>query len=308
MGREDGFFEALRQWRERAASEGKRLRFKGMATLAQREDLWRETAADHPGEIHLTLNLPGLFGAFGTLPDYFTGEVVHDGEEDRAFRDFLDLFNHRFFETLFLIWRRYHLFSQDLLDPPSERAAEEARKLDRLAGFLDGGTHPAYLRGLRWHRMSLFHARHPTALGVCELVRAFFPNLEVSFTSFIATYRAIPPRQRAELGAKPLQIGRDGNALVGSKFKDLCGGYRLTFSGLDYESYIKCLPGGVWYALLNQVLNGYTRGRWECHLRLVLRREEIPGLRLGARRLGTDMWVQSLPPVADAAVDAGVMA
>lgn len=268
----------------------------------------RRTDGDDP---RLELNFPALYGPFAALPDYFTDELLLEGEDREAMRAFLDLFNARLFELLYQVWSRYRLFIEDPLQGDTVQGKRESRMLGRLMGKLSDRDEPLYLKGLRKHKLGLFRKSARTSAGLLELLNAFFPDLEIELEQFVAQYRDIPEEQRSQLGVNT-QIGAEGTTLAGRRIKDISGGFRLFFKDLDYESFMKLSPGGRWRDLLKTLVGDYTRNRLDCLIRLELKATEVPAWRMepsqnmqGARLLGRNMWLKSQPLKQAEVVDAG---
>ena len=300
------FFQKIRHLRLRAEKADKRLRLIQTPTRCYHKDFIASYTEDD-AEIRVELTLPGLYGGHGVLPDYFSDQILQYTEEETALRDFMDFFNQRMMEIFYQTWSRYHFFTQDLMVPRTEQAEMESRFLDRLAGIMRESERAVYLRGLRWNRMRLYRQSGRTSTGLLDIITSFFPGLNIEFASFVAQYRTIPEDQLACLGKKPLQIGMNGCFLVGNKFKDMTGGFRLTVTQLDYPTYVKLLPGGAWNKLLVNLVGDYTKNQWECNLDLELKAEEVPAWQLGSRRAGTDMWVRSKPLEEDVKVQTGAL-
>lgn len=64
----------------------------------------------------MVVNFMGLHGANSPLPAFYTEEMLGTAEHESASRQFLDLFNHRLIELLYLIWRKYQVFQRSQLD------------------------------------------------------------------------------------------------------------------------------------------------------------------------------------------------
>lgn len=259
--------------------------------------------------VHLAL--PGLYGHFGVLPDYFTDELLREGHDRDAMRAFLDMFNHRLLEMLVRIWSRYRLFLEDPLEPGSPPAERTAHYLDRIGGKLGDAAERReerrFIRGLRWSAAPLYRRSVRTAAGLLDLLRGFFPGLQIELTTFVARYRAIPDTQFAKLGVN-IALGSQGNFLAGRTIKDIGGAFRLTFRDLDYATFMRLSPGGEWRTLLRALVLDYARGQLECLVRLELNPEDVPAMAMGKARLGLDTWALSGPPDHPEVVDTGVLA
>jgi len=299
----DRLFQQTRRLQIEAGE--RRLRFSQSPSRAYVAENDRVAVEEREEELRASLAAVGLYGGFGALPDYFTDSLLQEPESSAAAREFLDLFNHRLLELFVQIWRDYRLMIEDPLSGRAEQGRRDARMLNRLLGQLAARDEPPHLRGQRWRRMGIYRRNTQTRLGMTRLLGDFFPELRIELETFQARWRPIPQEQRASLGKACARIGAAGDFLAGTAIKDVAGGFRLTFRGLDYASYMKLLPGGEWRANLRGLVVDYAKDRWECQVRLELAAEEIPRWQLGSRRLGLDMWLQSQPMNEAALVDAG---
>lgn len=69
----------------------------------------------------LEVSFPGLYGAFGVLPDYFTDELLLEGPDREGMRAFLDIFNQRLIQLMYQSWSRYRFFTDPALKPGNKR-------------------------------------------------------------------------------------------------------------------------------------------------------------------------------------------
>ena len=230
-----------------------------------------------------------------------------EGRDREAMRGFLDIFNKRLLELLYLIWERHRFFDEDPLKPESERARETAGYLHRLTGMTTEPEEPLFMTGLRWHMAGLYRRRVRSDQGLLDILETFFPDLDVELQSFVPMFRPIPDDQFAILGAG-LQIGAQGNFLAGSRIKDVAGGFRLFFRNLTYDQFMNLLPDGAWRHSLMQLVRDFTRNELTCFVQLEIRPEEIPTWRLGDRRLGMNLWLTSTTPEEAMVIDTGALA
>ena len=248
------------------------------------------------------INMPGLYGRHGILPDYFTDELLALNGESEAMRDFLDIFNGRLFSLMFATWSEHRFLQESALGGDGKTG--EAFYLNRLAGMLGQRDMPLFLKGLRWNNLGVYRKRVRTREGLFSMVRAFFPDLELELDTFVAVQRTIPEEQRPILGQN-LRLGEQGNLLTGKTIMDPCGGIRLFFKNLDYEAYMNLLPKGKWRCLLAELVGDFTRGKHDCLVRLELRAQDVPVWQLGQRGSSRDMWLLTGAAPAAVRVEAG---
>lgn len=283
-------------------------------------------APESDGE-NLRLPLPGLYGRHGVLPDYFTDQLLTEHPEQATLREFLDIFNHRFYGLMLDVWQRYHFFAEDVLRPKTEVARREAFYLNCLAGTLkptashgeddEREREALAFQALRWHKISLYRRRARTVEGLDELLRVFLPDLRIHLRCMVPVSRALPSEHRFALDGQ-ICLGRDG--LLGETLVDLAGGIRLEVQDLTYAQYLglqgRRLPSVVGSPLRTQIrelIAHYTRGRIRCFMTLNLRASEVPDWSLGRQDqqgldvcLGQQLWIHGANRQA-VSVDIGVV-
>lgn len=302
------FFHELRKVRHEAARDDLQPYFVQEASRVFPARLLkkREQSGD---KLRVVLHFHGLLGNLGTLPDYFTDEVLHYGEEACGLQDFIEMFNHRCLELFFRAWRRSQIMLENNVaakDPTNGEIDAFLQALGGLAMEPDQDRsdllHPCLLR----HHMALFQRKDKTLLGLRNLLRSFFPSQSFHFEEHVEQWIRIPENQRACLGSG-LSIGRTGNFLVGTQTRDLSGRFNLLVRQLDFQTYLSFMPGGQHHVLLCQILRLYTQNHWHTALLLELRKEEIPPMQLGMGTLGASLWALSGPAAGDARVNLGVL-
>jgi len=81
-----------------------------------------ELPGSRPGR--MVVNFMGLIGPLGVLPYHYTQLVAERARvRDRALRDFLDIFQHRFISLFYRAWEKYHFtaaFERDGRDAMTE--------------------------------------------------------------------------------------------------------------------------------------------------------------------------------------------
>lgn len=284
------WLQALRRLQHRAKKAGKRLHWVQAPTRALHGNVIRHIAEDDQ-QIIVTAQIPGLYGAMGTTPDYFTNQVIHYRDQVNSLRDFLDIFNHRFAVSLFDIWDR----NQPLLNNPLS-VDNPADMLIRSLGLLpDDSGQATFLRCAARHHVGLFQHPARTKSGMYALLGAFFPGLQTKIEGHVPRKLPIPLDQQTRLDStQPPRLGSDGNVLAGESLPDIKGKIRIHFEQLDYRTYLQFMDGESLRQRLVTLVAEYTGDRWACGLELALRAKEVPYWRLGsAQRLGANCWLLS---------------
>ncbi len=274
------------------------------------------------GAPRLQVLLFGLLGPNGPLPIHITD---YARERQRLHGDptlgrFLDLLNHRFLALFYRAWAQAqpHV-SRDR--PGDDRFAAFVGALIGVApeAFRNRDTVPDLSR--------LFHAgslvrqvRNPDGL-VAIVTHAF--RVPASIQEFVGQWLRLSPNERTSLGGRQAVLGTQ--AVAGSRVWDRQSKFRLRLGPLtlaEYEAFLP-LPSARRAHPVDesQTARSRTTSRvpsmrlqrlvdwvrfYLCYeldwdVQLVLRKEEVPGLRLGGgSRLGWTTWLGRRQEHADA--------
>ncbi|TWI69400.1 type VI secretion system protein ImpH [Pseudoduganella lurida] len=251
----------------------------------------------------LAVNFLGLLGANGPLPLHLT-EYVRDrlrNGGDGTLLAFLDVFHHR---LLSLFYR-----ARAQAEPAISLDRPEGDRFADYVGSLFGIGSPA-LRGrdaigdfARLHFAGLLASHARPAAGLVAILRAYF-GLPVRIEQFAGHWLRLPEEVRTRLGGAA--AGADGgNALgistvLGKSVWDCQSRFRLVLGPMALDDYRRLLPGGASMARLLAWVREYAGLALDWDVRLVLRREDTPPLRLGrGLRLGWTTWPHGAPPDRD---------
>ncbi|WP_338763090.1 type VI secretion system baseplate subunit TssG [Massilia sp. METH4] len=247
----------------------------------------------------LSVNFTGLLGPNGPLPRHLT-EYVRErvrNHGDGTLVAFLDIFHHR---VLSLFYR-------------ARACAEPAISLDRPAddrfgdhvGSLCGIGSPALKERdeigdfARLHFAGLLANGRRPASGLATILHAYY-GLPVRVEQFVGHWMPIPADGQTRIGVRDLGNRLGTSAVLGRKVWDCQHRFRLVFGPLDYADYQRLLPGAPGMCRLQAWVSHYAGLALDWDVRLVLKKEQVPGLRLGARRLGWTTYLASAPAARDA--------
>jgi type VI secretion system protein ImpH len=257
-------------------------------------------AAEGGRPARLRVLLFGLFGPSGPLPLHLT---VHALERERqhhdpTFRAFCDLFHHRLIALFYRAWADAR--------PPVQADRPERDRFRLYLGALCGLGLPSLRdRDALADQAKLRHAgllgqqsRHPEVLAA--LIRNVM-GLKARIEEFVGGWLTIPPHLRCRLAASK-ETGRLGrNAVVGAAVRDAQHRFRIVLGPLGLADYRRLLPGeGSGLGRLQAIVLNVVGRELAFDLRLVLRRDDVPALRLdGAARLGWTTWLPVPQRLAD---------
>jgi type VI secretion system protein ImpH len=218
--------------------------------------------------------------------------------KDSTLAAFLDIFHHRSISLFYRAWA------------VAQKTADFDREDDRgfsrwLASFFgcgedafDGVDAVPTWRKLPYTGFLADQHRHGS--GLAALLRTFF-NAPVSVQELAGHWLKIPPEQWCRLGASPATASLGTSAIVGSRIWDRQLKISIRLGPVSFQRFQTFLPGGEGYRELHDWLAFYTRREFSWEAVIILRKEEVPGGRLGtAGALGRTAWLLSGRPPADA--------
>ncbi|CAN7377896.1 type VI secretion system baseplate subunit TssG [Pseudoduganella sp. LjRoot289] len=248
----------------------------------------------------LAVNFFGLLGANGPMPTHIT-EYVRDrlrNGGDGTLMAFLDVFHHR---MLSLFYR-----ARAQAEPAISLDREESDRYAEFVGSLFGIGAPALRQRdeigdfAKLHFAGLLANNARPASGLVSILREYF-KLPVRVEQFVGHWMRLPVEIQSRLGAM-----EEGNRLgistvLGSKVWDSQNKFRIVIGPMGFADYERMLPGGDSMKRLLAWVRNYAGTALDWDVRLILKKEETPALRLesaGGRglRLGWSTWPASAAP------------
>lgn len=254
------------------------------------------------GPARMVVNFMGLVGPQGVLPHQYTLAVMERGRQrDGGLRAFLDLFQHRALSLFYRAWEKNRfsvVWEKEGTDPLLEHLMDlvgmglpalrehspiSPRTLACFAGLL--GPVP---RG---------------ALALEEFLEDYF-DVPCSVEQFVGGWYRLEGRDRCELGDEDSTANRlGGGAVAGDEVWDAQARVRVLLGPLGRDRFDSFLPTGDAHGALRDILRFFAHDRVEYEVRLVLRRDEVPGLVIGggaAQPLGWATWIRTQPMAREA--------
>ena len=241
----------------------------------------------------LTTTFMGLYGPASPLPTHLTEELIHADEKGDVRRAFMDLFHHRMISLLYRVWEKYRhgiRFKPGGTDPVS-------KLLLLLAGLgeVPKDVTPVIPPVRLLAYAGLWTQRTRPASALRGILADYFPGIEVEIEQFAGRWLDIPESEQNRLASRRSRLGEDVN--LGDRIFDRGASFRVRLDRLGIADYLAFLPPGTKTAELEEIVDRFNSDGLDYEVKLWLRREEIPSLRLGApeARLGWATWIGQPP-------------
>lgn len=243
----------------------------------------------------------GLFGPNGPLPIHLTEyarERLHNAN-DATFARFADLFHHRMLSLFYRAWA--------MSEPATDFDRPQSSAYVEYIGALVGIGRAALRDRDALSDMSKLHyagrlgcqARNPEGLAA---VLAGYLRLPVTIEEFVGEWIEVPPGGACRLGRSAEVSGLGVSVIVGQRVWSGQHKFRIRLGPTSLADYRRLLPGGRTLERLVAVVRNYLGDELGWDANLVLKRDEVPALRLGEDlRLGWTTWLGQRATATDAA-------
>jgi len=240
----------------------------------------------------LTQRFFGLFGANGPLPLHMTEyarERARRMPSDRALVRFLDMFHHRLLSLLYRAWAE--------AQPAVSLDRPDNDPFSRWIGSLAGYGQPTLIGrdsvpdGARLAAVGILGRSVHGAEGLERILNDFF-RVPVRVHQWQPHWMRLPEDAHSRIGLRNAPVALGQNAIVGAKVWDCQTRFRIEIGPLTLEQYQRFLPGGESMRRLRDWVLNYVGHELSCEMHLLLRKEEVPPVRLGgAGALGWTSWL-----------------
>jgi type VI secretion system protein ImpH len=255
----------------------------------------------------MSVSFFGLTGPSGVLPQHYTAAIIRGvRHKSYALRDFLDLFNHRLVSLFVRAASKYRLpLAYETSPEPGSDAISTALRgivglaTDHVRGRLTVGDQTIL------HYAGLYGHQPRSASGLVSILSDYFGG-PVHIEQFFGRWMALAEPEQTMLPRRDFPLGRHGElgggATIGARVWEIHGSFRLHVGPLDYGQFQKFMPSGDDLKRLAELVDLYVGPSFVFDVRLTLRREAVPALRLTREdrpSLGWNTWLVTAPPPAD---------
>lgn len=243
----------------------------------------------------------GLFGPNGPLPthlnEYAYERMRH--ANDPTFARFADIFHHRMLSLFYRAWA--------ISQPAADYDRPQSSAYTEYIGALIGIGRPAFKNrdavadSTKLHYAGRLACQARNAEGL-EAMLAGYLRLAVAIEEFVGEWIGVPERGLCRLGQSPEVSGLGLSVIVGTRIWSGQQKFRIRLGPMSYEDYQRFLPLGRSLQRLVAAVRNYLGDELNWNVMLVLKRDEVPALRLGeCVRLGWTTWLGKRAAATDAA-------
>jgi len=264
-----------------------------IAQVKRKQDIPRREQPKAPAE--MSVNFLGLAGCLGAL-DIPSTELVlqRESQNDTVLKDFFDIFNHRLVSLLYRI-RKHHRIGLGAATPGMDQVA---RYLYSLIGMetprLKGRMHVRD-RALLYYAGIL--AQKPRSIAGLQRILTDYFNVEVKTRQFVGEWCDLEESQCTRIGASGTnqRLGRD-TVIVGARIWDQHARFEIQLGPLGLEDFESFLPTEWRFGVLCDLVRFYVKDELEFNVRLILKAEEIPPVKLSMDpALSWTSWLAPAP-------------
>lgn len=227
----------------------------------------------------MTVNFLGLAGGLGAL-DIPTTELVlqRTSRNDKALKDFLDIFNHRLVSLLYRI-RKHHRIGLGVATPGDDQISRYLYSLIGLGTPNLQGRMQVRDRALLYYAGIL--AQKPRSMVGLETILADYFQVQVKGHQFVGDWCELEESQWSTIGAsgRNQRLGRD-TVIVGTRVWDQQARFEIHLGPLTLRQFVGFLPTNWRFGVLCDLIRFYVKDQFEFSIRLILKAEEVPGARL----------------------------
>ena len=250
-----------------------------------------EMNADYPAVLKVFFF--GLFGPNGPLPIHLTEFARHrmNIARDPTFAEFADLFHHRLLSLFYRAWADKEPTTQ-LDRPHNDRFSIYVGSLlgiaERSQQQRDGVCDHT-----KFHFAAHLGCQTKHADGLIAVLRSYF-QVPIAMEEFVGEWLTIPEDGLCYLNADQ-QTGQLGvSATIGLHSWQCIHKFRLIAGPLDLQQFESFLPNGKKITAFSDLVKNYIGFEFKWDLNLILKKNEVPAIRLGKYGwLGWNSWLSA---------------
>jgi len=263
---------------------------------------------EQPGaQARMTVNFMGLSAPNGVLPPPYTELIIERAKKriakdqfDNGFRDFLDLFNHRFISLFYRAWEKHHFFVNY-----ERREADPLTPL--LLAFIGLGTKGLLARQAIEDQSFVYYAglvaQHPRSAQALKQILEDYFEVAVEIEQFVGRWVRLPLRDQTRFDdTESIHVQLGHGVVAGDEVWDQQSTVLIKLGPLTRSQYVDFLPAPAskGYAALKSILRFYANDQIDFEVQLILKRNETPAFELtegpeNNLMLGWISWIKNAP-------------
>jgi type VI secretion system protein ImpH len=229
----------------------------------------------------MTVNFLGLAGCLGAL-DIPSTELVlqRESHNDKALKDFLDIFNHRLVSLLYRI-RKHHRIGLGSATPGDDQIARYLYSLIGMRTPRLQGRMQVPDRALLYYAGIL--AQQPRSMAGLKRILADYFQVEVETTQFVGKWCELEEDQWTRIGESGTnqRLGQ-GTVMLGTRVWDQHERFEIQLGPLSLTDFESFLPTEWRFGVLCDLVRFYVNDDFEFNVRLILKADEVPAVALSS--------------------------
>jgi type VI secretion system protein ImpH len=266
----------------------------------------------------------GLAGALGALPSHYTHLLADPAarQQTAAFRDFLDIFDHRLISLFYRAWEKYRFpiayerrrlaqESAEGAQAAGDRAVEDRSRPDLpieedafsqyLYCLIGMGTSGLQKRGGLSDEILLYYAgllgRRPRSAAALEGILQDYFGVPVEVEQFSGQWFLMNADALTRLGPDGQNDCLGSTTVLWERIWDPQARFRVRIGPLTYKQFLDFMPSSDAYRDLQELTRFVVGEEFSFEVQPVLRADQVPACALGdeSMRAGWNMWLKTEP-------------
>jgi type VI secretion system protein ImpH len=237
--------------------------------------------------VEVTLNFLSLFGASSPLPSHYSEMVLASSSENKVLLDFLNLFNHNFQKSIYLIWkkhRHYIQFKQDFTDKFSSYF------LGFVGLYFREYTESSSLNLRKiMPYIGLLSMQQKSTGSLTAILRHYLEHDDIEIIQFVSMHAKIPDWQRNSLSHKNCTLSE--NCMLGESIKTRNLKFQIFLKNISWENLYEYSMYGKKMDEVDELIALALHEPLEYEFLCEIKKEKIEPLELSKHYLGINSFL-----------------
>ncbi len=239
----------------------------------------------------LYCNFLGLLGTNGPMPLHYTEYADQRARHhsDSTFKDFIDLFNHRFLSLFYRASTQHDpAINYDRQDDDAITDIVSAFGGYFEPGAKDRDAMPDHAK--RWHG-AWMSSKCKSPDGLTAIIEQHF-DLKAKVIEFVGGWLSLPDDALLRLGERRACAVLGKSAYLGRRVWSISHKFRLSVGPLSWQDYLSFKPGQSRAKVLHDFVRNYTGDELDWDVEFVIDKGEVGAFQLNRKQaLGFDSWL-----------------